>query len=61
MSILYPASSQAVSAVRRRAPSPVSCRVRTFQLATISGICFIEEFILFDRVWDSPVATVGHP
>ena len=28
MSILYLASSQAMSAVRRRAPNPVSCRVR---------------------------------
>ena len=47
MSILYLASSQAMSAVRRRAPNPVSCRVRTFQLATTSGLCFIEEFILY--------------
>ena len=62
MSILYLASSQAMSAVRRRAPNPVSCRVRTFQLATTSGLCFIEEFILnfFDRVSDNPVAAVGH-
>ena len=63
MSILYLASSQAMSAVRRRAHNPVSCRVRTFQLATTRGLCLIEEFILyfFDRVWDIPVAAVGHP
>ena len=63
MSILYLASSQAMSAVRRQAPSPVSCRVCTFQLETTSGLCFIEEFILcfFDRMWDNPVAAVGHP
>ena len=63
MSILYLTSSQAMNAVRRRAPSPVSCRVRTFQLATMSGRYFIEELILyfFDLVWDIPVAAVGHP
>ena len=63
MSILYLSSSQAMSVVRRRAPNPVSCRVRTFQLATTSGLCFIEEFILyfFYRMWDDPVAAVGHP
>ena len=63
MSILYLASSQAMSAVRCRAPDQVSCRVRTFQLATTGGLCFIEEFILyfFLRVWDNPVAAVGHP
>ena len=47
MSILYLASSQAMSAVRRRAPNPVSCRVRTFKLATTRGLCLIEEFILY--------------
>ena len=47
MSILYLESSQEMSAVRRRAPSPVSCRVRTFQLATTSGLCFIEEVTLY--------------
>ena len=63
MSISYLASSQAMSAVRRRAPNPVSRRVRTFQLATTSGLCLIDDFILyfFDRVWDIPVAAVGHP
>ena len=62
MSILCLASSQAMSAVRRRAPNPVSCRVRTLQLATMSGRCSIEEFTLyfFYRMWDIPVAVVGH-
>ena len=63
MSILHLASSQAMSAVRRRAPNPVFCRVRTFQLATTSVLCFNYEFILyfFDRVWDNPATAVGHP
>ena len=63
MSILYLASLQAMSAVRRPAHSPVSRRVLTFQLATTSGLCFNEEFILyfFDRMWDNPVAAVGLP
>ena len=43
----YLAGSQAMSAVRHRAPSPVSYGVRTFQLTTTSGLCFIEEFILY--------------
>ena len=62
MSILYLASSQAMSAVRRRAPSPVSCRVCTFQHATTNVLCSIEEFILyfFDRVYDNSVAAVSH-
>ena len=62
MSILYLASSQAMNTVRRRAPSPVSCGVRKFQPATTSGLCFIEEFILyfFDPSWNNPVAAVGH-
>ena len=47
MSILYLSISQAMSVVRRRALSPVFCRVRTLQLATTSGLCFIEEFILY--------------
>ena len=47
MSILYLASSQTMSAVRRRAPNPVSYRVRTFQLATTRGLSLIEEFILY--------------
>ena len=42
MSILFLASSQAMSVVRHRAPSPVSHRVHTFQLATTSGLCLIE-------------------
>ena len=47
MSKLYLASSQAMSAVRRRAPNPVSCRVLSFQKVTTCGLCFIEEFILY--------------
>ena len=63
MSILYLASSQAMSAVRRRAHNPVSCRVRTFQLATTSGLCFIEEFMLYFVLphVGYPVAAVDHP
>ena len=47
MSILYMASSHPMNAVRRRAPSPVSCRVRIFQLAITSGRCFIDKFTLY--------------
>ena len=63
MSILYLASSQAMSVVRRRAPSQMSCIVRTFQLATTNGLCFIKEFILYflDHMWDNHMAAVGHP
>ena len=63
MSILYLASSQAMRALQRRAPSPVSCRACTFQLATTSGRCFIEEFTFyfFYCMWDKPVVAVGYP
>ena len=63
MSISYVASSQAMSVVQRRAPSPVICRARSFQLATTSGHCFIKEFTLyfFCCMWDNHVAAVGHP
>ena len=47
MSILYLTSSQAISAMRLRAPCQVSYTVRIFQLATTSGRCFIEEFTLY--------------
>ena len=64
MSMLCLANSQAMSAVRRRAPSQVLCSVRTFQLATTSGRCFNcfnSTSTFFDRIWDNTVAAVGHP
>ena len=52
-----------MSAVQRRAPSPVSCSVCRFQLATTSGLCFLKNLscTFFDRMWDNPVAGVGQP
>ena len=62
MSILYLASSQAMSAVRRRAHNPVSCRV---QSSLRKQVVFVSlknlSCSFFDRVWDNPVAAVGHP
>ena len=60
MSILCPASSQAMSTVRRRGPSPVSNRVRTFRVATTSGRCFTDVLDFCDRVLDNPVTAGGH-
>ena len=62
MSMLYQACSQAISAGRRRDPSPETYVVRTFQLSTTCDRCFTEELTLhfFDRVLDNPVATAGH-
>ena len=63
MSILYLASSQAMSAVRRRAPSPVSHRVRTFQLATKVAFVLLKNLscTFFDRVWNNTVSAADHP
>ena len=63
MSISCLPSCQAKSAVWHRAPSPVSCWVRTFQLANTSGLYLLNNlsFTFFDRVWDNRVAAVGHP
>ena len=49
--------------MRRRAPSPVSCRVHIFQLATTVAFVSFKNLscTFFDRVWDDPVAAVGHP
>ena len=60
--ILYQDCSLSMIAVRLRAASPLSCRVRKFQLATTSCLCYVEEFILyfFDRMWDNPVVAVGN-
>ena len=59
MSILYPASSQAMSAVRRRAPNPVSCGVCTFLVAVV--LLRNLPCTYFDCMWDNPVAVVDHP
>ena len=58
MSILYLASSQAMSALRSRAPSPVSCRVRKFQLRPRVAVVLLKTLpcAFFDRMLDRPVA-----
>ena len=63
MSILYLASLQVMSAVRRRAPSAVSCSVRTFQLVTTVAVLLLKNLscTFLDCMWDNPVAAVGLP
>ena len=55
MPMLYLASTQAMSAVQHRAPSQVSCRVCTFQLANRSGIFLF----IIDILWCCAAVTVG--
>ena len=59
MSILFLTSSREMGTVRRRDPSPVFCRVRTFQSATTRGRCFADD--IYHRVLDKPVAAADYP
>ena len=63
MSILCLASSPAMSAVRRQAPSPVSVEYAHSNLRPRVAVVLLKNlpYIFFDRMWDSPVAALGHP
>ena len=63
MSILYLTISRAMSAVRRRAPSPVSVKYAHFSLRPRVAVVLLKNLpcTFFDREWDNPVAAVGNP
>ena len=61
MSILYLASSQAMSAVRSRAPNPVEYAHSNLRPQVAFVLLKNLSCTFFNHVWDNPVAAVGHP
>ena len=62
MSILCLVSSQAMSAVRRRGPSPVSCRVHSRLQPRVAVVLLMYlACTVFHRMWDSAVTAGGYP